>query len=302
MATLEERIEALVERVSALEMENHELRQELDGAAPPAAPKRLDRRGLLRFGGAAAALGAGSVLLRANPAAAATGDNFVLGQANDADATTSLTQSASLTALLVTNSAGGEGLHVHTSNTLNNQPAIHAFDDGVGGAIFAEQNGPDPSTAPFAIVATGAGGGISATSSGPGVGVFAEGDDAGDAVEAAVFGTGNGLLAHIENTANSRRAVYAYTRGSGQAVLANIINAASSSAALRAQTSGTGIGVDGSSTKGVGGRFSGKTAQLQLVPSSSSSHPSKGSPGQFFVDHSHRLWFCRGGTSWKQLA
>jgi hypothetical protein len=52
----------------------------------------------------------------------------------------------------------------------------------------------------------------------------------------------------------------------------------------------------------VGATFEGKTAQVELVPSPESSHPSSGAPGQLFVDNAKRLWFCRGGNDWQQLA
>jgi hypothetical protein len=32
------------------------------------------------------------------------------------------------------------------------------------------------------------------------------------------------------------------------------------------------------------------------------SHPHSGSKGDFLVDKSARLWFCKGGTTWKQIA
>src|SRR5439155_57890 len=67
---------------------------------------------------------------------------------------------------------------------------------------------------------------------------------------------------------------------------------------------GTGIGGAGvvGGTKGDGATFTGKTPQVQLVPSSDAAHPPSGSAGQLFVDRSNRLWFCRGGTNWRQLA
>jgi len=58
-----------------------------------------------------------------------------------------------------------------------------------------------------------------------------------------------------------------------------------------------GIGVNGRGLVGQGDK-----AQLKLVPSAATSHPSSGQAGDLFVDTSHRLWFCRGGTSWHQLA
>jgi len=52
-----------------------------------------------------------------------------------------------------------------------------------------------------------------------------------------------------------------------------------------------------------GGRFFGSVAQIWLEPAIfSATHPASGKAGDFFVDTSHRLWFCKGGTTWKQLA
>lgn len=62
------------------------------------------------------------------------------------------------------------------------------------------------------------------------------------------------------------------------------------------------VGVEGSSPSGRGGRFKGKLAQVQLQASAATSHPTTGQAGDLFVDQGHRLWFCKGGTSWKQLA
>jgi hypothetical protein len=220
------------------------------------------------------------------------------GAANDAagDATTltstngvstlNLTNSFSGAALRATNSAasgpGGAAISAHTTFLNNTLPALTVTDDGLGGAIFCEVTNENvTSPAIFGLVDAGS------------VAVF----------EAENDGTGMGLYAHVENAASAARPVYALTKGTGQGVLASIANAASKSAAVRAATTGSGIGVDASSALGMGGRFAGRTAQVQLVPSTSfSSHPSSGSAGQLFVDKSKRLWFCKGGTSWKLLA
>lgn len=61
-------------------------------------------------------------------------------------------------------------------------------------------------------------------------------------------------------------------------------------------------GVYGNAQNGRGGVFQGKTAKLRLVPSTEASHPSSGSIGDLFLDKNKRLWFCKGGTSWKQIA
>jgi hypothetical protein len=67
--------------------------------------------------------------------------------------------------------------------------------------------------------------------------------------------------------------------------------------------SGTSYGVMGrsDSTDGRGGYFVGVAAQVRLQPASSA-HPTSGQPGDLFVDSSGGLWFCKGETSWKQLA
>jgi hypothetical protein len=54
-------------------------------------------------------------------------------------------------------------------------------------------------------------------------------------------------------------------------------------------------------TKGRGVVAAGTKAQLRLVPSTASSHPSSGSAGDLFLDKSKRLWLCTGGTNWKRL-
>jgi hypothetical protein len=61
------------------------------------------------------------------------------------------------------------------------------------------------------------------------------------------------------------------------------------------------VGVYGSSATGRGGVFKGKKAQVRLVPSTASTHPSSGSLGDLFLDRNKRLWLCKGGTSWHLL-
>ena len=62
----------------------------------------------------------------------------------------------------------------------------------------------------------------------------------------------------------------------------------------------TGVGVAGTSALGRGGQFSGRKAQLRLMPSNAASHPSTGAKGDLFVDASGRLWFYTGAT-WKRI-
>jgi hypothetical protein len=70
-----------------------------------------------------------------------------------------------------------------------------------------------------------------------------------------------------------------------------------------ADTDAASVGVRGGSATGRGGLFSGKLAQLRLNPTRlQATHPSSGATGDFFVDASGRLWFCKGATTWVQLA
>jgi hypothetical protein len=64
----------------------------------------------------------------------------------------------------------------------------------------------------------------------------------------------------------------------------------------------TGVLGIGAWADGRGGVFAGEAAPLKLRPSSAASHPVQGQMGDLFVDKHGRLWFCKGGTTWKQLA
>jgi len=61
-------------------------------------------------------------------------------------------------------------------------------------------------------------------------------------------------------------------------------------------------GVMGVGFHGRGGVFQGDLAQIRLVASSALTHPTSGTRGDLFVDKAGRLWFCRSGTNWRQLA
>jgi hypothetical protein len=61
-------------------------------------------------------------------------------------------------------------------------------------------------------------------------------------------------------------------------------------------------GVFGYAEHGRGGAFAGPVAQIRLVPAGAASHPGNGAVGDLFLDGNHRLRFCKGGTTWKQIA
>ena len=69
--------------------------------------------------------------------------------------------------------------------------------------------------------------------------------------------------------------------------------------------SSEGVGVYGVTLNeagtGRGGLFSGGSAQIRLEPNNTP-HPGSGLTGDLFADHEGALWFCKGGTDWKQIA
>ena len=62
------------------------------------------------------------------------------------------------------------------------------------------------------------------------------------------------------------------------------------------------VGVYGESDSGRGAYFYGPVAQVRLYPANRTSHPPSGSRGDLFVDSAGRLWFCKGGSTWHQVA
>ena len=266
--------QAKVERVAAV------------AASPAEGDRGISRATLLRLGGVAAAASVGSVLLRSTPAGATTGA-MQSGQQNDAGAdSTGLTSSNDTDTLHVSNSASAPAFQARSGGA-----AVVAI-GASGGGVVGVSRGSGPGLLGQADVATGPA-------------VKAQIDNAAATavtIEAAQNGTGTGVFSHVDNAANANRALHALTEGIGQAVLGQIANTANKSPAVRGQTTGSGAAIEGASSLGAGGRFAGKTAQIQLIPSSVSSHPSSGTAGQLFVDRSSRLWFCKGGTNWRQLA
>jgi len=249
--------------------------------------RRLDRRGILQFGGVAALAGAAAALMGSSPAGAATTPGIMhYGANNDAgQETTGLTSSNGKFSLHVKNSGFGHGIVGSGFGVLGT---------GVGGAgVVGGTKGDGPGVR--AYVQPGAGG--SALQA-----VTLEPNCSSPTVMVLQGGTGQGLFSRIENANNASRAVYARTVGTGHALLASVVNERSRAAAVRASTQGAGSGLEALSSKGVGATFAGKTAQVQLVPSADAAHPASGTAGQLFVDSSNCLWFCRGGTNWRQLA
>jgi hypothetical protein len=85
--------------------------------------------------------------------------------------------------------------------------------------------------------------------------------------------------------------------------------AAPGSGGVGVEGTGQRVGVAGLSasmgvygTGGRGGVFQGTDAAVRFVPAGSTGHPTRGQRGDLVVDKGGRLWFCKGGASWKQIA
>ena len=195
--------------------------------------------------------------------------------------------------------------------------AVHVTYTGPGDAIVGEAAKPGGTGCGIRGLAAG-GAGVSGTTRGDGPGVRADVDrgargsallaftgervNSAPTAEVRQWGFGDGVYAHIENADSAGRAIFGRTVGTGIAMVASVANERSAATAAKGITAGSGAGVEGSSAHGVGGRFDGSTAQVHLVPSAASSHPAVGAAGQLFVDRANRLWYCNGGSTWKQLA
>jgi len=300
----------------------------IDTDTPDATPWRMKRRDamrrLLTIAGAAAV---GAVAVRPDSAGAAVG-TMQYGTSNNADTSlTTLTSSNSSYTLNVLNSSFGDGLVVN-SNT--------------GPVAFLRQNGTTATTNGVEIEKHGSGGnGLQVVSQGGGAGARVSRSNtavAGAAVDASqsqsgpvyraasafanaqpLFegthsGVGRGVQIALTNAANASPAIHATQAGTGRVMFGAITNAANSQHAVSAQTVGSGYALYGvtsgagasmglnAGSKGRGAVIVSNVAHMRLVPSAKTTHPTSGATGDLFVDKSRRLWFCKGGTTWKQLA
>jgi hypothetical protein len=162
-----------------------------------------------------------------------------------------------------------------------------------------------------------------ATSSGTALAALATGANAAGLTVDAVNATNERILADLRHTGkgmalrvrqtnadNPEHAVHVTTAGTGYAFIGRttgmnsaagvfVDNTANSEPAFEAHSKGQGFGLDAKCQYGVGARFQGKNAAIELIPSTAGTHPATGRPGQLFVDSRKRLWYCKGGTDWK---
>jgi hypothetical protein len=291
---LQARVESLAANVKSLEADNARLRdRRASSVLDSAGDVPVDRRQLLKLAGKTAVVGtglaAGAALHGAQPAAA----DHLAGFGHY-------------------NNVGTSGTWV--SARVSDTAAFRLYNNGAGDAIVGSCLGGGG--AGVVGVSRTQEGVYGSSVDGPGVygasqssnavvgHIGSSGTDNGfNGVYGTNASTGNGVFGEVTNALNnSANAVLGIHRGSGNCVFGYKPAGASGDAVVGYSQTATSRGVLGISTNGRGGAFTGKAAQVQLLPSSATTHPSSGARGDLFVDNSGRLWFCKGSTTWKQLA
>jgi hypothetical protein len=293
-------VAALVARVEQLEFEVREVRSGGQSTSGPSTavrwpegegPRRsVGRRSLLLGAGAAAGIGAVTAIGGGQPAAATPGQPLVVGAVNTAGgASTELSGRAPDGVLRIgndtTNDAGADGLYAHA------QSGRGVFGDSVDGPGVFGQSEDGPGVEANGVNGNGLEARTTVTS-----------DNPFNAVYATTRGTGNGVFGEATRTNAAANGVLGIARGTGNSVFGFKPGGVAGDAVVGYSQTTNSRGVLGLSTNGRGGAFSGKQAQVQLLASTATTHPSSGARGDLFVDNSGRLWFCKGGTTWRQLA
>jgi hypothetical protein len=260
----------------------------------------------------------GAAVLQADPASATSG-TMVYGAINDAG--------SNETELRNTIAAEGNTLVVRNQ--------------GQGHALYVQTDGPSAVVISGGITGTGTCVEIlSGATSGNGVNLYHTADDAGLRVErnnSAVAGAaidaisddsgpvyratsqeqcgeplfegthrgfGAGMQLTLESTTSAAHVIDANQNGIGPAIAAAITNTSSHGNCIKATTNGSAGGAiygDGGA-HARGATLVSNVAQMCLTPGTLATHPASGAAGDLYVDKSTRLWFCKGGTAWHQLA
>jgi hypothetical protein len=308
-------IEELEAQLASLRAEVHALRATATPQPAPTSGRVLTRRNLLRAA-PAVAVGAGIAALSAAPAVADTGDALLLGESNTASFTLGVGDVTTLvTPLTVESLVNIDTLVVAPEPSNSATGAALTITAGVTGFHPFGQDGLSVST-------TDGGTGIQ-VSSGDGPGFDNVNGVQGVAISATVD-AGQILVAETTSTTSPHEAITVTYAGTSRALYAESTLTTNINGTITGVNDGSGIGVWGENKNttaagigvvgignafGRGGRFAGGKANVQLTPSSASSHPSfTGHVGDLFVDSSARLWFCKKTNTssvaavWHQIA
>jgi hypothetical protein len=118
-------------------------------------------------------------------------------------------------------------------------------------------------------------------------------------------GFGAGMQLTLQSTTSDAHVIDANQNGMGPAISAAITNPASHGNSIKATTNGSGTGGAFYGDGGAharGATLVSNVAQMRLTPGTLTTHPAGGMAGDLYVDRSNRLWFCKGSTTWHQLA
>lgn len=284
------------------------------------------RRLLIGAGG----LAAGVTALAAAPerSAAANGDPLVLGNfGNTASAPTKLTSSFSgdglwiektaatsySTVLAATASSEAIGVYGRTGG-FSSVPLQNAGVLGVSSHLAGVAGHSNTNVGVAGITASGPAG-VSGHTDGSGAGVRGT-SGSGDGVTGSTAGPGAGVRGTHTGSGSAVRgdvpagaaatAVEAVTAGAGNALRADATDIRSGSPAARIAHAGSGQAIVAISGKGVGGKFTGKSAAIQLTPQSATGAPATGShaKGELLVDAAGDMFLCvANGTpgTWRQV-
>jgi hypothetical protein len=213
------------------------------------------------------------------------------------------------------------GLGVRAQSFAHSAASIYGLKENPGNAIWGVIQNTGSGWAATVGSHNGSGPGVLGENTGSGHGTWGRAAS-GFGVKAESTG---GLGLHAQSFAHSAASIYGLKQNAGNAVWGVIQDTGSGWAATVGSHNGSGpgvlgentgsghgtwgralgsggAGIFGESTNGRGGIFQGKKAQIRLNPSTAQTHPTGGSTGDMFVDANKRLWFCKGGTTWVQLA
>jgi hypothetical protein len=332
-------IEELEAQLASLRAEVQAMRASTTPPPAPTVGRVLTRRNLLRAA-PVAAVGAGIAALSVGTAAASPGDPLLIGESNDAgtagttlsggsavgftlelDGPGLLAHGLDVGGLVITDehtvlnappAGGGPGLQLNApvqfgASESNGLDGLDVVGQGAGTGVsvqwtdFTSSMGPETHSPGAALALTThtcdlmnletVGGQVTLKVTGASTAI--------DAMDITYAGTKRALYAESTAATNINGTITGVNDGSGAGVWGENKN-----------TTAAGIGVVGvGNAFGRGGRFAGGKANLQLTPSSASSHPSfTGHVGDLFVDASARLWFCKKTNTssipavWKQIA
>ena len=295
LAALRSEVRSLRAAVSAPHQSAVEPQSSTPGLAARLPGGMLSRRSLLRAAPVAVA-GAGLAASVARPAAAATADAVPVTEISGEIVVNAVPGN--------TGAASFNGPHYAGPTANDGGNSVYASAVGPGSAFVANvtdgyetlQNGSRQTDVGVGLTVT--------TAAGPAFRAFGEEfhTDA-DHVTTQYRGLGRAVFAESLNTHNAVGVVTGVNDGDqGVGVWGE-----------QRSDHGIGFGVVGvAGAQGRGASFTGGAANMQLPPQPAPTHPSGGKAGDFFVDSSGRLWYCRQGGSgtgptakpgiWKQLA